>query len=118
MRKFRNAALAIATATTVAVSGMSVASAEMPMNPDGDTILSDTPILDNLRRNLDPENKLEWEKPETGRAVFGSDSWKNFDDLSGWAQGAKILLTVTAIASVFGLLVAPAYNFLRYGLAR
>ncbi|WP_426721613.1 hypothetical protein [Corynebacterium auriscanis] len=115
MRKFRHAALALTTATTVAISGISVASAETT----GENVtLSDSPALHNLRETLDPENKLEWEKPETGRAVFGSDSWKNFDDLSGWAQGAKILLTVTAIASVFGLLVAPAYNFLRYGLAR
>ena len=119
MRKFRNAALAIATATTVAVSGVSIASAEETA-PKGDVTLSDSPALDHARQGLDKKDNLNWKQDVSGRDVFGSDSWKtdNFKNLPGWAKGAKITLLATTIASIFGLLVAPAYNFLRYGLPR
>lgn len=120
MRKFRTAALAIATATTVAVSGMSVASAET--NPDGDVQLSNGSTLDHIRQGLDSKGSLEWKKPVNARDVFGSESWKNNKEIAQrvpmWAKIADSMLIATAVASVFGLLVAPAYNFLRYGLAR
>lgn len=122
MRKFRTAALAIATATTVAVSGMSVASAETVTNPDGHVVLSDNPTLDKIRQGLDSKGSLEWDKTANARDIFGSDSWKNNEEIAQrvpmWAKVADSLLIATAVASVFGLLVAPAYNFLRYGLAR
>lgn len=120
MRKFRNAALAIATATTVAVSGISVASAA-PGNAD-DVTLSDGKLLSNIRQGLDPENSLQWDEGVNARDLFGSDSWKNNPEIAAktplWGKIADGLLIATAVASVFGLLIAPAYNFLRYGLTR
>ena len=120
MRKFRNAALAIATATTVAVSGISVASAA-PGNAD-DVAVSDSSTLDHIRQGLDPNTSLDWDKGVNARDLLGSDSWKNNPETAAntplWGKIANGLLIATAVASVFGLLIAPAYNFLRYGLTR
>ena len=74
MRKFRNAALAVATATTVAISGVSVAAAEEGTTP-------------------------------------GSSQQQ------GGLKGSLELVgggIAAAAAAVFGLVVAPAYNFLKY----
>ncbi|MGJ4074682.1 hypothetical protein ACN4BK_06425 [Corynebacterium macclintockiae] len=119
MRKFRNAALAVATATTVAISGVSVASAQ----DNGETVtLSDNGTLNKIRKGLDPEDKLKWDQPAKGQDIFGSDSWKNNEEtsknLAPWAKVADVLLITTAAISVFGLVVAPIYNFLRYGINR
>lgn len=117
MRKFRNAALAVATATTVAISGVSVASAQ-----DADTNPGITGSLGKIRETIDPEDKLEWDKPVPGQDIFGSDSWKNNEETKArtplWAKIADGLLITTAAISVFGLVVAPIYNFLRYGINR
>lgn len=117
MRKFRNAALAVATATTVAISGVSVASAQ-----DADTNPGITGSLGKIRETIDPDNKLEWDEPVAGKDIFGSDSWKNNEEtaknIAPWAKVADVLLITTAAISVFGLVVAPIYNFLRYGINR
>ncbi|SCX01329.1 hypothetical protein [Corynebacterium jeikeium] len=119
MRKFRNAALAVATATTVAISGVSVASAQ----DNGETVtLSDNSTLSKIRKGLDPENKLQWDQPTKGENIFGKENWKNNKEISAntplWAKVADSLLITTAAISVFGLVVAPIYNFLRYGINR
>ncbi|MDK8891654.1 hypothetical protein QQA05_09645 [Corynebacterium macclintockiae] len=120
MRKFRNAALAVATATTVAISGVSVASAAPT---GGETVtLSGNDTLSKIRKAIDPDNKLEWDKPAAGKDVFGATSWKNNEAAKArtpmWAKIADSLLITTAAISAFGLVVAPIYNFLRYGINR
>lgn len=107
MRKFRNAALAVATATTVAISGVSVASAQEA----GDQ----TPAATG---SSDLKDKLGWHQDFTGDQV---GNWLNpkYDgedknDLPLWTKifvGGGI---AAAAASVLGLVVAPAYNFLKY----
>lgn len=75
-----------------------------------------------LRKTIDPNDKLEWDKPAKGQDIFGSQSWKNNEEIKArtpmWAKVADSLLITTAAISVFGLIVAPIYNFLRYGINR
>lgn len=132
MRRFRNAALAVATATTVAISGVSVASAQTEGNQgsqqqtQGSAKTGEKPnlagSLGKLRKTIDPNDKLEWDKPAKGQDIFGSQSWKNNEEIKArtpmWAKVADSLLITTAAISVFGLIVAPIYNFLRYGINR
>ena len=112
MRKFRNAALAVATATTVAISGVSVASAQ----DAGNQTPAATGSSDLKGKIL---KGIEWDS-ESGKTASGDKiaTWlkgedKN-NDLPIWAKifvGGGI---AAAAASVFGLIVAPAYNFLKY----
>lgn len=117
MRKFRNAALAVATATTVAISGVSVASAENE-NPTG-SITQEKDGVSGSSKFLD---KLELDKQATGDQLFGKENWKNNEEIKAdtpmWAKIADSLFITTAAISVFGLIVAPIYNFLRYGINR
>lgn len=117
MRKFRNAALAVATATTVAISGVSVAAAEEPVNQGSQeqTQGSDKPSAagsSELKNKI--QDKVEWKKgPISGEDVGNWLKGEN-KDLPLWMKlfvGGGI---AAAAASVFGLIVAPAYNFLKY----
>ena len=105
MRKFRNAALAVATATTVAISGVSVASAQ-----DKDT----TPVSGSS----DLKDKLGWWDDFTGDQVGNwLDPKYKEDDKNDLPLWTKIFVgggIAAAAASVLGLVVAPAYNFLKY----
>ena len=119
MRKFRNSALAIATATTVAFGGMSVASAE-----DTVTIVEPSSSAANLSSEMG--DSLNKDIQVNGEQLFGSGnhetqpngSLPNFTDADGneatWAKvmyGAGI---AAAIASFFGLIIAPLYNFFTF----
>ncbi|OFT33888.1 hypothetical protein HMPREF3166_06815 [Corynebacterium sp. HMSC08A12] len=116
MRKFRNAALAVATATTVAISGVSVAAAEN----DGQT--PPATEQDGVSGSSKLWDKLELDKQATGDQLFGKENWKNNEEIKAdtpmWAKIADSLFITTAAISVFGLIVAPIYNFLRYGINR
>jgi len=106
MRKFRNAALAVATATTVAISGVSVASAQTE---------NDTPAS-SLSSSSELKEKLGWWDDFTGTDVGNwlDPKFEGEDNLPLWAKifvGGGI---AAAAASVLGLVVAPAYNFLKY----
>lgn len=111
MRKFRNAALAVATATTVAISGVSVAAADESGAPEQE-VSGSSKFLE----------KLELDKEATGDQIFGKENWKNNEDIKAatpmWAKIADSVFITTAAISVFGLIVAPIYNFLRYGINR
>ena len=117
MRKFRNAALAVATATTVAISGVSVAAAA---ENDGQTPpATEQGGVSGSSKFLE---KLELNKQATGDQLFGKENWKNNEEIKAdtpmWAKIADSLFITTAAISVFGLIVAPIYNFLRYGINR
>lgn len=119
MRKFRNAALAVATATTVAISGVSVAAAE-------DGAQGSAPAgqeQGGLSGSSDLKNKIlkgiEWDST-SGKTASGEKiaNWlKGEDENKELPIWAKIFVgggIAAAAASVLGLIVAPAYNFLKY----
>lgn len=121
MRKFRNAALAVATATTVAISGVSVAAAQEAGNQgsqeqtQGSGKTGEKPSLAGSSELKDKiQDKVEWKKgPISGEDVGNWLKGEN-KDLPLWMKlfvGGGI---AAAAASVFGLIVAPAYNFLKY----
>lgn len=107
MRKFRNAALAVATATTVAISGVSVAAAQ------DDTTQGS---VKGLSSSSELKDKLGWWDKFTGEDVR---NWLNpkAEEEGNLPLWAKIFVgggIAAAAASVLGLVVAPAYNFLKY----
>lgn len=112
MRKFRNSALAIATATTVAFGGVSVASAEAPVVED-DVVLSDSLSSPSLSSNLNEWLELDKGAEADGRAIFGSDK-TGFGEQPRWAQLFYGIGVTTAIASFIGLIAGPIYNFFTY----
>ncbi|WP_035012253.1 hypothetical protein [Corynebacterium jeikeium] len=124
MRKFRNAALAVATATTVAISGVSVAAAEEGQTPPAkENTGSSKPSAAGSSELKDKIVKgLQLDQQATGDQLFGKENWKNNDEIKAatpmWAKIADGLFITTAAISVFGLIVAPIYNFLRYGINR
>ncbi|WP_293818913.1 hypothetical protein [uncultured Corynebacterium sp.] len=115
MRKFRNAALAVATATTVAISGVSVASAQDNQNPPA-TENTGSSQEGGLSGSSDLKDKLGWWQDFTGNDVR---DWLDpkFEGEANLPLWAKIFVgggIAAAAASVLGLVVAPAYNFLKY----
>ncbi|OFM59888.1 hypothetical protein HMPREF2678_05260 [Corynebacterium sp. HMSC058E07] len=119
MRKFRNAALAVATATTVAISGVSVAAAEDTQTPpatEKPSAAGSSELKDKIVKGL------QLDQQATGDQLFGQKNWKNDEKIKAatpmWAKIADSLFITTAAISVFGLVVAPIYNFLRYGINR
>ncbi|MGJ4109890.1 hypothetical protein [Corynebacterium macclintockiae] len=119
MRKFRNAALAVATATTVAISGVSVASAaegQTPPATEKPNAAGSSELKDKIVKGLQLDQKA------TGDQLFGKENWKNNEKIKAatpmWAKIADSLFITTAAISAFGLIVAPIYNFLRYGINR
>ncbi|MGJ4138383.1 hypothetical protein [Corynebacterium evansiae] len=120
MRKFRNAALAVATATTVAISGVSVAAAEDDKGTTpGSTQEQTTGSLQGEGSLLDKiKAGLELDKPASGDQIrdWLDPKYKD-DDKGDFGLWAKLFVgggIAAAAASVLGLIVAPAYNFLKY----
>lgn len=92
MRKFRNAALAGATAVALTFGATSVANATLSSEIGSQT---------------------EANQDVTGTDVFGSSALPS-DQLPEWAAIARGLTYAGVAAGIFTLVVAPAYNFLAY----
>lgn len=112
MRKFRNAALAVATATTVAISGVSVAAAEEGQTPPA----TEKP---NGAGSSELKDKLGWWQDFTGDDVRNwlDPKYDGENKDTAVPPWAKIFIgggIAAAAASVLGLVIAPAYNFLKY----
>lgn len=116
MRKFRNAALAVATATTVAISGVSVAAAEEGQTPPAPentgSLQGEGSLIDKIKAGL------ELDKSASGDQIRNwLDPKYKEEDKGDFGMWAKLFVgggIAAAAASVLGLIVAPAYNFLKY----
>lgn len=110
MRKLRNSALAIATATTVALGGMTVAGAQdqgdaLPNNESNVNLSETGSSAGSLGDALELDQELD------PRLIFGSDK-SGFGDAPTWAQVLYGVGVAGVAASIFGLVVAPAANFI------
>ena len=110
MRKFRNAALAAATATAVALGGTAVAVAQEASDNNGSSASN---IQHQIGRDIfkinsgdDTTNKAK------GQDIFGEKKW---DEVPfGW----KLLYGTTWAMGAFALftfLIAPIYNHFKFG---
>lgn len=109
MRKLRNSALAIATATTVALGGMTVAGAQegdaLPNNESNVNLSGTGSSAGSLGDALDFDQELD------PRLIFGSDK-SQFGEAPKWAQLMYGVGVAGVAASIFGLVIAPAANFI------
>ena len=109
MRKLRNSALAIATATTIALGGMTVAGAQ-----EGDALPNNESNV-NLSETGSSAGSLgdalQFDEEADPRAIFGFDK-SGFGDQPLWAQLLYGVGVAGVAGSIFGLVVAPAANFI------
>ena len=108
MRKLRNSALAIATATTVALGGMTVAGAQDAPLPNNE---SNVNLSETGSSAGSLGDALEFGEEADPRAIFGSDK-SGFGDQPLWAQLMYGVGVAGVAASIFGLVIAPAANFI------
>ena len=117
MRNFRTAAVAAATAVTVAFGGTAVASAETPSTNENTTSSSSSSSLTQLGKEwgawtpgkdgkpvVTPDNQV------TGEDMFGTETSENIPEwASNWKKGA----TALGITSIVGAIIG-AYNYAVY----
>ena len=109
MRNLRNSALAIATATTLTLGGMTVAGAQeayvLPNN-ESNVNLSDTGSSAGSLGDA-----LEFDQELNPRDIFGSDK-SEFENAPLWGQVLYGTGIAAVAASIFGLVIAPIANFI------
>lgn len=110
MRSFRTAAVAGITALALSMGTASIATAQEDTNTNAN-LSSVFPALSSGGVAAVGE---EWDAgtPVTGEDAFGEEH--NRDDLPAWVQNMYDLTWIGAIASVLGVIVFPAYNYLVY----
>ena len=114
MRNFRTAAVAAATAVTVAFGGTAVASAESSSTNENTTSSSSSSSFTQLGKKKgawsEGEDGKPVVKPEdqvTGEDMFGTETSDNIPEwASDWKKGA----TALGITSVIGAIIG-AYNY-------
>ena len=117
MRNFRTAAVAAATAVTVAFGGTAVASAESSTTNEDTTSSSSSSSLTQLGKKKgawsEGEDGKPVVKPEnqvTGEDMFGKETTDNIPEwASDWKKGA----TALGITSIIGAIIG-AYNYAVY----
>ncbi|WP_299038886.1 hypothetical protein [uncultured Corynebacterium sp.] len=118
MRNFRTAAVAAATAVTVAFGGTAVASAETPSTNENTTSSSSSSSsLTQLGKDWRAWTEGEDGKPVvtpddqvTGEDMFGTETSENIPEwASNWKKGA----TALGITSIVGAIIG-AYNYAVY----
>ena len=118
MRNFRNAAIAGATALALTFGGTSVATAEEAPKPPASSEQQDNtqnPGLSSwVGQNIFKIGKHGEDGDVTdGQKLFGSSKdWENANEAGKRLYIFTAILGVTAAAA---LLIAPAYNFIKYG---
>lgn len=110
MRSFRTAAVAGITALALSMGTASIATAEETTNTNAN-LSSALPALSSGGFGAVGD---EWDAgtPVTGEDSFGEENSR--DNLPAWVQNMYDLTWLGAIASVLGVLVFPAYNYLVY----
>ena len=117
MRNFRTAAVAAATAVTVAFGGTAVASAESSSTNENTTSSSSSSSFTQLGKK-----KGAWSEGEDGKPVVkpenqvtGEDMWGNeiSENIPEWASDWKKGATALGITSVIGAIIG-AYNYAVY----
>ena len=108
MRSFRTAAVAGITALALSLGTASVATAQEDTNAN---LSSAFPALSSGGFAAVGE---EWDAgtPVTGEDALGEEHRR--DELPAWVQNMYDLTWIGAIASVLGVIVFPAYNYLVY----
>lgn len=117
MRNFRTAAVAAATAVTVAFGGTAVASAETPSTNENTTSSSSSSSLTQLGKDWGAWTEGEDGKPVvtpnnqvTGEDMFGTET---SEDIPEWASNWKKGATALGITSIVGAIIG-AYNYAVY----
>ena len=105
MRNFRNVALAGATAVALTFGGTSVAAAETAPEPG----LSSRIGQDIFKIG---EHGKEGDITD-GQKLFGSS--KDWDEVNEAGKRLYIFTAVLGTTAVAALLIAPAYNFVKFG---
>ena len=108
MRSFRTAAVAGVTALALSLGTTSIASAQEETRSDlssGFSALSSGGFA-GVGEEWDAD------QPVTGEDTFGEV--ENRDDAPSWVQNMYDLTWIGAIASILGVIVFPAYNYLVY----
>ena len=114
MRNFRTAAVAAATAVTVAFGGTAVASAESSSTNENTTSSSSSSSFTQLGKK-----KGAWSEGEDGKPVVkpenqvtGEDMWGTeiSENIPEWASDWKKGATALGITSVVGAIIG-AYNY-------
>ncbi|WKE55119.1 hypothetical protein [Corynebacterium tuberculostearicum] len=114
MRNFRTAAVAAATAVTVAFGGTAVASAESSSTNENTTSSSSSSSFTQLGKK-----KGAWSEGEDGKPVVKSENQVTGEDMWGteisenipeWASDWKKGATALGITSVIGAIIG-AYNY-------
>ncbi|OFN77992.1 MULTISPECIES: hypothetical protein [unclassified Corynebacterium] len=117
MRNFRTAAVAAATAVTVAFGGTAVASAETNNNEGTSSFSSSSSSLTQLGKKWGA-----WEEGEDGKPVVTPDNQVTGEDMFGtetsdkipdWASYWKKGTIALGISSVIGAVIG-AYNYAVY----
>ncbi|WP_018298036.1 hypothetical protein [Corynebacterium lubricantis] len=121
MSNFRKAALAGATALTVALGSTTVASAqENPTITFGESNLSSqigSDVFDvntNPETNQDPTAEENSENFADGREIFGSTK-DGFGEQPAWAQVLYGVTILGGLGALIGTLIGPLYNFVVHG---
>lgn len=118
MRNFRTAAVAAATAVTVAFGGTAVASAESSATNENTTSSSSSSSsLTQLGKDWGAWSEGDDGKPvvEADDQVTGEDMWgtETSDNIPTWASNWKKGATALGITSVIGAVIG-AYNYAVY----
>ena len=117
MRNFRTAAVAAATAVTVAFGGTAVASAETPSTNENTTSSSSSSSFTQMGKK-----KGAWSEGEDGKPVVkpenqvtGEDMWGTeiSENIPEWASDWKKGATALGITSIVGAIIG-AYNYAVY----
>jgi hypothetical protein len=126
MRSIRHAAIAGVSALAIALSSTAVASAEIAIDGNADTVAvaeqTTAPAKEGETKSKgsSPSSDaneflgLNGDKPADGTALFGS-SKEGFGDQPGWAKVLYAGTLFTGVGAVLGAIIAPIYNFLTHG---
>ncbi|MFP7364593.1 hypothetical protein SFC07_02250 [Corynebacterium callunae] len=108
MRSFRTAAVAGVAAIALSLGSTTIASAEESDQKDLSSVFS------ALSSGGPAAVGEEWDAdlPATGNDIFGEEESR--DEQPAWVQNMYDLTWIGGIATLLGVIVFPAYNYLVY----